>query len=127
VDLNDWAALVDNAATRTLPVSKYVPCITAEEIERYRSMSPSNCTGAVPTLFTEACTVREMIWIEPGWTGTEDGRGSAPYNTFLEGYNAAPNGSVLYLQSGNLNMGGNLVTLSKPVTLAGPGGATITR
>jgi hypothetical protein len=127
LDKNDWAALVDNAATGRLPVSTYVPCITAEESEHFRRMSPSSCTGAVPTLFTEACTVGEMIWIEPGWTGSEDGRGAAPYNTFLEGYNVAPNGSVLYLQSGNLNMGGSLVTLSKPVTLAGPGGATITR
>ncbi|MFN0149303.1 MAG: hypothetical protein ACKVU1_01160 [bacterium] len=125
-DRNDWATLVDNAATGRLPVSEYETCISADETERYK-MSPTSCAGAVPTLTSEPCVSGEMIWIDPSHIGLEDGRGASPYNTFLEGYNAAPNASVLYLQNGNLNMGGSLITLNKPLTLAGPGGVTITR
>lgn len=126
-DKNDWAALVDNAVTGRLPVSEYETCITSDEMERFKMMSPSSCLGAVPTLASETCVVGEMLWIRPGYVGFEDGRGETPYNTFLEGYNAAPNNSVLYLQNGSLNMGGGLFTLSKPITLAGPGIVTITR
>jgi hypothetical protein len=44
----------------------------------------------------------------------------------MEAYNAAPSGSALYLQpTGNYTTGG-VVTLSKPLTIAGPGVVTIT-
>ena len=125
-DKNDWAALVDNAAAGRLPVSKYEACITSEELEQYKMMSPSSCLGAVPTLTSELCVGPEMIWVRPGYIGFEDGRGQTPFDTFLEGYNAASNNSVLYLQNGSLNTGGNVITLSKPITLAGPGVVTIT-
>lgn len=126
-DKNDWAAIVDISETGRLPLSEYETCITADEFERDKMMTPSGCAGAVPTLMIEPFVSGEMIWVDPVYIGLETGQGQTPFNTFLEGYNAAPNYSVIYLQNGSLNMGGNLVTLSKPLTIAGPGGATITR
>jgi hypothetical protein len=127
-DQNDWALIDDNTQPgQELPPSQPVMCITSEEVERAKMMDPSSCNAPQPTQILDACiTSGLMIWVSAGYSGFENGWGDFPYNTFMEAYNAAPVGSALYLQpTGSYNTGG-IVTLSKPLTLAGPGVVTIT-
>jgi hypothetical protein len=126
-DKNDWALLVDNALTGMLPPARFEePCVSFEQVERFK-MSPSSCPGAQPTLVTEPCIAGQLIWGNAGYFGAENGTGSQPFDTFMEAYNAAPATSAIYLQAGSYNTNGVLTTLSKPLTIGGAGGATITR
>ncbi len=125
-DKNDWASIVDNTLAGDLPPSRYETCISYEEVLEMK-MSPSTCPGGQPSLVTEGCISGRLMFANAAYVGGENGTGSAPYNTFMEAYNASPNTSAIYLQAGNYNTNGVLTTLSKPLTIAGPGGATITR
>lgn len=127
-DKNDWASIDDNTFT-VLPPSRYETCITSEEVEYYKMMNPQSCSGAgsQPTLVSEPFILGFIMWANAAYVGTETGSGDRPFNTFLEAYNIAPNTSAIYLQPGNYNTNGSTITLSKPLTIAGPGGAIITR
>jgi hypothetical protein len=127
-DKDDWASLVDNTFT-ILPPSRYETCVTADEIEREKMMNPQSCSGAgvQPTLVSEAFIGGLLVWANAGYVGSENGTGDRPFNTFLEAYNAAPTSSAIYLQAGSYNTNGTTLVLTKPLTIAGPGGATITR
>jgi hypothetical protein len=127
-DRNDWATLVDNTFG-VLPPSRYETCVTADEVERNKMMSPLTCSGSgtQPALVTEACIGGLLVWANSAYVGSENGTGDKPFNTFLEAYNAATSGSAIYLQAGSYNTNGGTVLLTKPMTLAGPGSVTITR
>jgi hypothetical protein len=127
-DFNDWAALADC----TLVLSPSRPEINAPELETCITASdvaailggPELCPGSQPSLVSEPCIGGQLVWIQPGSVGTESGTGDRPYNTFLEGYNAAPSGSALYLQPGTLT-GGGFLRLTRPMIIAGPGGGRV--
>lgn len=125
-DQNDWALIDDNTQPgQQLPPSSSVMCISSDEMEQIR-MDPSTCSAPQPTLVVEPCQNALMVWVSAANSGFENGWGDFPYNTLMEAYNAAPFGSALYLQpTGSYNTGG-VVTLSKPLTIAGPGVVTIT-
>lgn len=126
-DQNDWALIDDNTQlAKQLPPSKPIACITADEVEQMKVMDPAGCAAPQPTLSIENCPNGLMVWVSAAYVGFENGWGDFPYNTLMEAYNAAPVGSALYLQpTGNYNTGG-VVTLNKPLTIAGPGVVTIT-
>jgi hypothetical protein len=126
-DKNDWASLVDNTFTE-LPPSRYEPCVTADKAERYKMLSPATCSGAgvQPALTTEPCITPLMIWVDASYSGPSFGTGDFPFNSFRGAYDASSQGSVILLQpTGAYNTGG-VTTLSKPMTIAGPGVVTIT-
>jgi hypothetical protein len=127
-DKNDWASLVDNTFT-VLPPSRYETCITAEEADLNKMMNPSSCdgTGGQPPVVSEGCIGGLLVFANAAYSGSEDGRGSTPFNTFLEAYNAATTNSALYLWPGSYDTDATTVTLSKPMTIGGTGGPTITR
>ena len=128
-DKNDWGVLVDNTFA-ILPPSRYeTTCITADESEREKMMSPVSCSGlnVQPTLVSEAFISGLLVWANAAYGGPESGTGNQPFNSFLEAYNAATSTSAIYLQAGSYNTNGLTLTLNKPLTIAGPGGATITR
>jgi hypothetical protein len=62
-------------------------------------------------------------WVQFGYTGTELGTVTEPFNTLAEAVNAAPNGGLVNIQAGTSN---ETITISKAVTLqAWYGTATI--
>ena len=66
-----------------------------------------------------------MIWVDPSYQGVESGIGDEPFNTLIEAHDAAPAGSVLFLQPGTYTNNGSLIVLTKQLVLAGPGGAVV--
>lgn len=126
-DYNDWQNISDvTFGAYTPPDRTLEPCITSREIEAIREKNPSVCTGGPVSVSSEACINGMMVWVDASNGGPQDGTGDSPFNTFMQAYIVATNGSVLYLQPGSLNTGGAPVLLNKPLTLAGPGGVTIT-
>ena len=67
-----------------------------------------------------------MIWVDATWAGAETGTGDQPYNNLQQAHDAAPNNSILYLQRGGTHSNSGVdFDLTKPMTLAGPGTATV--
>lgn len=134
-DYNDWDNLVDNTLLARQEEIQWpiTTCITADEadtavefLEQMRDLpNPNNCPVGQPAVVSEGCVSGLMIWADPSYFGTEDGTGDKPYNTIAEAYNAAPRNSVLHLQPGTYTNGGVSLTLTKRLTIAGPGGAVI--
>lgn len=124
-DYNDWANIVDNSLVVQSPAHEYETCVTADETQAYRlrTLAPDDCNAAQPTLTTESCSGGRMLWVDSGYSGPETGIGDQPYNTLLDGYNAAPSASTLYLQPGSYHVGTTVLT--KRLILSGPGSATI--
>jgi hypothetical protein len=127
-DYNDWAHIVDYAAgaKADLTPKARVHCVTASEVKVLMHLvNPRNCVPVKPPAVSEAPVTGLMIWVNPSYSGTQTGTGDNPYNRLFDAYVAAPSGSVLYLQSGTYTNSGVTMTLAKPLTLAGPGVATI--
>jgi len=53
-------------------------------------------------------------WVEFGYSGTEQGTVTEPYNTLVEAVNAVPVGGLINIQAGS---SGEAITISKAVTL----------
>lgn len=122
-DSNDWALIQDNtfaAMPEWLPTES---CITSDEAMRPDLRGPGDCPPPQPALVTESCTGAVMAWVQAGYGGPQAGTGSQPYGNFATAYGSVPAQSVLYVQPGIYTAGNGI--LSKPLIIAGPGGAEI--
>jgi hypothetical protein len=61
-----------------------------------------------------------LVYMNAALPSSGDGRCSAPYRTFPEGYSAAGSGSSLILYPGVYDVAGTFI-LNKPLTLLCPG------
>lgn len=134
-DYNDWANLVDNTFLARQEETQWpvTTCITADEaytaeelLEQMRDLpDPSTCPAGQPAFVSEGCVSGVMIWLDPSNSGPQNGTADRPYKHILLAYNAATANSVLYLQPGTYTNSGVSITLTKKLTLAGPGGVVI--
>ena len=69
-----------------------------------------------PTLSTEACENRDMIYLHPAGGSDADGMCSVPYQNVQTAYDVAANGSVLFFRAGSYPQPGR-VLLTKPMKL----------
>jgi len=114
-DLDEWgyieahqAAIASGATTSSPPT----PCITANEVQQY--VTAGACTQ--PTLSTEACEGRDMIYMHPAGGGGASGKCSFPYQNLQSAHNAATDGSVMFFRAGSYPQPGP-VLLTKPMKL----------
>lgn len=71
------------------------------------------------TVYAQPASPNEDIYVDRANTnGTEDGTSAHPYNTILEGTNAA-NGGTVWIASGSY---AETLTLNRPMTLRSTGG-----
>jgi hypothetical protein len=123
-DYDDWSNIQDVTANLPLLARSTVsePCAYAPSIQ-VRSNNPNGCPSGQPAPLQEPCVQTAMFWVNSAYTGgTQNGKGDSPYKTLRDAYNAAPNGSVLYLQPGSYSASG---TLNRAMTLAGSGGVGV--
>jgi hypothetical protein len=85
---------------------------------------PGACPSGQPPVSIEPCLAGDNVFVEWSYFGFEDGRGDTPWNTFGEAYVNSPDSSTLYLQPGSY-LAPVHITLDRPMTIAGPGGAEL--
>ena len=142
-DNDDWTSLLDSADNAAVidgtAQLDTVSCITASELRDVKAFlgairasgsspglsDPTLCEGSSPTLAAPGCFGGEMFWVDAAATGVPLGTGDFPIASFSTAVNAAPSGSVLYLQPGTFTERSGSVLVTKPLVLAGPGGAVI--
>lgn len=114
-DLDEWSFIAANqsavASGSTTP-RPLTPCITADEVQQY--VVAGGCTP--PTLSTEACEDRDMIYMHPAGGGGASGRCAFPYQNLQNAHNAAADGSVMFFRAGSYPQPGR-VLLTKPMKL----------
>lgn len=126
-DVNEWAIIHDT--TLSLPGKARIPsvevsCITADEIEHYRSMLGKKALQ--PAVTTEACKSAKMIYLIPAGIVTGDGRGYNPFTTLGQAQSAATAGSHLFCMDGTYTLDAEPLVLNKPMTIfCNIGSATI--
>lgn len=124
-DYDEWGTLIDIALTQG-PAANHTP----KRIVRCASLSellggPGGCPTGFPVL-GEACPSGEMVFVDPSWPFSGDGKGSSPFRWLDLAVAGAPANSVLYLQPAtHLSSTGTSIVIDKPIVLAGPGGAII--
>jgi len=69
-----------------------------------------------PTLSTEVCENRDMIYLHPAGGGGADGTCSVPYQNVQTAHDVAANGSVMFFRAGSYPEPGR-VLLTKPMKL----------
>ena len=115
-DFDEWAFIeAEHATTATAvarPIQQPTPCITAKEVQD--AVIAGGCTQ--PTLTTEACENRDMIYMHPAGGGAADGTCTVPYQNLQNAHNAAANDSVLFFRAGAYAQPGS-VLLTKPMKL----------
>jgi hypothetical protein len=132
-DSDEWSRVVDSADDPAV-VNDWTPqpvavCATLAELVSDLD-NPNDCYPAypwpTPPAANEACTVGEMIWVDPANLGSQVGNGEFPYAWVDWGVLFAPEGSILYLQPGtHRSSNGNPILIDRPLILAGPGGAVV--
>jgi hypothetical protein len=115
-DFDEWA-FIDSTAAATasgsIPPGPAVSCITAHEVEQHRTTA-GHCPQ--PTLRTESCEGRRMMYLQPSGSGSPNGNCDAPFNNVQSAHDAAPDGSVLFFRAGYYGQSGPIV-LTKPLKI----------
>lgn len=123
-DYDDWSNIQDVTGRPEMLAHSTVsgPCAYAPAL-MIRTSNPNGCPYGQPAPVQEGCVSTVMYWVNSAYTGgTENGKGDTPYKTLRGAYNAAPNGSVLYVQPGSYSASG---AFTRAMTLAGSGGASV--
>jgi hypothetical protein len=115
-DFDEWAFIeAEHAVTASSsprPSRPPTPCITAQEVQNL--VIAGGCDQ--PTLSSEACEDRDMIYLHPAGGGGADGTCTVPYQHLQNAHNAAANNSVLFFRAGSYAQPGT-VLLTKPMKL----------
>jgi hypothetical protein len=114
-DLDEWGFIEANQTAVASGVTTSrppTPCITADEVQQF--VTAGGCTP--PTLSTEACENRDMIYLHPAGGGDADGTCSVPYQNVQTAHDVAANGSVMFFRAGSYPQPGR-VLLTKPMKL----------
>lgn len=61
---------------------------------------------------------RSYVYVEAGFTGTELGTSTNPFNTVIEGVHAVRDGGTVFIRAGSYN---ETMTINRPMTLDGDG------
>lgn len=126
-DYDEWANIRDVtgpllAKTQAVQQMSKVTfsCITYEEAQQIAALI-SACPQ--PVVVNEGCTDDMMYYIRNGVGGAQTGTCSDPFPGIQSAYNNASNGDILLFAPGNYPA--TNITLSKKITLAGPGSIII--
>jgi len=142
-DWNDWLYIQDFSDDVDVytDTKRYAPvqCITAREHRAALGQDPlfdpeeAPADPAVcfdsplkPQLVIEACRTGRMVFLDPANNSIfPGGYGDNPYPSVDFALAFSPDESVFYLQAGTYSQGGTPIVIDRPITLAGPGGATV--
>ncbi len=114
-DFDEWAYIEAEHTTAAIgprPSRPPTPCITAREVDAL--VTAGGCIQ--PSLGTEACEGRRMVYLHPNGSGGPNGNCAAPYNSVQSAHDAASNNSALFFTAGAYPQGGP-VLLTKPMKL----------
>jgi hypothetical protein len=128
-DYDEWAVLDDRTSEPTVLSETPLSYETCAKMESTFG-GPGECSGVGAPIFpstgvAEGCVAGQMYFIDPLYTGFQQGTGSLPFkNASISAF--LPDGSVVYLQPGvHTSASGGAIVLDRPLVLDGPGGAVI--
>ena len=121
-DLDEWSVLTDLASPLPGESSSYVTCASLDDL----LTEGSGCPTSFPDLAVEACEPGEMYFVNGNMSTNGIGTGSDPFRDLDWAQIAVVPDSVLYLQSSTIrSLSGGPIVLTKRMTLAGPGYASV--
>lgn len=124
-DYNEWANIEDATFTANkaaLENRPCTPCITYEEVMRYRKDIQDHCPQ--PTPVNEACIGGDMIFVGPV-NIISIGTCSFPIPNVTNAVDAAPSGSVIYLRAGTYTEAGSGLVWDKKLLMTSVGAALV--
>jgi hypothetical protein len=99
-----------------------ISCITYEEFQQFTKENPEFRT---PPVEIEPCINNRMIFAVPSLGGVGLGYCESPYSGFMQGYNSAWAGDILYLMYGVYDTGVQSLLLNKRMIITATDGALI--
>jgi hypothetical protein len=124
-DYNDWASIRDNTCGKSpeeldnLPI---IECITYEEHQQYMA---EHRDFRQPPLEIEPCNSNRMLWAIPAIGGTGGGWCGNPFLGFMQAYNAAWAGDIIYLKYGTYNVNASSILMTKRMIITATSSALI--
>jgi len=124
-DHNDWASIEDVTCLKSpeeLNDVKVVSCITYEEFQQFKAEHPRFRS---PVLEIEPCVANRMLWAIPSTVGTGGGWCDNPFRGFVQAYNSAWEGDILYLKYGTYDVNAPSVLLTKRMIITATDNALV--
>lgn len=124
-DHNDWAHYEDQTCLwdqKAASEIHEISCITYEEFDQFKKEHPE---FRAPPVEIEPCNGNRMIFAVPSIGGSGQGYCDSPYKGFMQGYNSAWSGDILYLKYGVYNVASPTIFLNKRMIITATDAALI--